>query len=839
MPVPDSPKLNQGSYSTNEWNAQAAEYEIQLGAALAKLPRVRKAAQKTLARLHDVLALDYLRRQRGRPAVKTLDEARKNTADVFFLNEPSSAGQIGTGNGSAYMKYLLGDQARVREIMTAIFNATYFRSVTLAKSQSHPDYEDVSLKETIQNIYFTEGNVGNAARLRLNTDHLTPYTDFLQRDTQLLTKRAEAEKTSIPAFKESLAQDVFSLGCIALYRGTEQYDEVRASYESREWQSDHSRSTTPQDYARLGLPLSKKEREFLGADPESLQLSSFDTTDMIPVSEVPVDPSTGEYDLMPWLQKKGVITYCPHYEIKGTDTQLTGFTLVKTQQVEGVGIRQADLEKGYAGPEFPLQWKEGWAYWGINPGSPWYATVRNTYGYRVVAAISGTTARMLLAFGWLNVKDCPASDYIEALMAWMLPCRDHSLYEIIKAADIAMLDPPNETQTVPTKGTKHCLIKNARDKQFVQTLTSQLKTGSEDAYPQIQKTLLDNTRLLTSPAMPPPPGTEAIYREKIANNSLQEVHEELHRMVELVRLCIQEVTDYRTQYPPDPPPSPYPDPDGQYKEFLHTRIDSVWKWLGRLEVNGPEFLETFPIERSIAIFVYTGEAFKVMNRAAESSELDGFIDAIWKEFERYITDGKGLGAIMPYVQGQNSLYGGLMSAREKYRCGSADKEEYLKLFEEEFKGRFDIWDPLFQESKLHNDMAGIALDSVGAYTCVAYRGTWCLWGNTGWPVEGQSRIMNPNLTIGALTSSSLLKEEAHDFAERKIEPGKRWGVLATITLTTGKPIDGISQLPEECEILIPRGVRLKGPDRKAPPRGDNIVKFPLQEVSISDPRDGE
>ena len=59
----------------------------------------------------------------------------------------------------------------------------------------------------------------------------------------------------------------------------------------------------------------------------------------------------------------------------------------------------------------------------------------NKRGFPLVAGISGTTARMLQSYMWLGLNDRERLlDFRLALMGWMLPERDHSLYEILKGS---------------------------------------------------------------------------------------------------------------------------------------------------------------------------------------------------------------------------------------------------------------------------------------------------------------------------------------------------------------------------------------------------------------------
>ena len=69
--------------------------------------------------------------------------------------------------------------------------------------------------------------------------------------------------------------------------------------------------------------------------------------------------------------------------------------------------------------------------------SGWYGKRLEKKGFSLINGTSGTTSRMLTiyrALGFNNKKDC--LDFRLALMGWMLPEEDHSLYEILKGSHV-------------------------------------------------------------------------------------------------------------------------------------------------------------------------------------------------------------------------------------------------------------------------------------------------------------------------------------------------------------------------------------------------------------------
>lgn len=85
----------------------------------------------------------------------------------------------------------------------------------------------------------------------------------------------------------------------------------------------------------------------------------------------------------------------------------------------------------------PLPWREGAV--ALRPiSNPWSRRVRS-FGIPVQTGISTTTARMLLAARLIGLDPRQQETFLGALMAWMLPGKDHTLFEIQRGAGIAGL----------------------------------------------------------------------------------------------------------------------------------------------------------------------------------------------------------------------------------------------------------------------------------------------------------------------------------------------------------------------------------------------------------------
>lgn len=90
---------------------------------------------------------------------------------------------------------------------------------------------------------------------------------------------------------------------------------------------------------------------------------------------------------------------------------------------------------GRLGPDTPLPWREGVT--AHDTTSSRWAKAISSMGFPVVDGVSGTTAKMLTAVKFLDLGRTTTEQFLGALMGWMLPGQDHSLFEIARGAQIA------------------------------------------------------------------------------------------------------------------------------------------------------------------------------------------------------------------------------------------------------------------------------------------------------------------------------------------------------------------------------------------------------------------
>ncbi|GGX57556.1 hypothetical protein [Streptomyces noursei] len=633
------------------WQAMASVYEQDLGARLAMRDEVKTAAQATIIRMYDVLAQDY---QHNSKTPLSMEKAREKAATAFFADDPKSAGQIGSYTGG--MAYLTGQAAEkptVREMMTALFNAAYFASNSRKDKASS---EDISLKNTVQRIYFNSSTTPerDAQTLDLNHAYLASYTDYLTNNTTLNALRKLFTK------QHAFDKDVFALGSLALYSSSH-YKEYQLCQIARGWRDPQGKYTYPADYLRLGsgTGLSAAERDHLGKAATILLLEGFDAT------FTQNDESLKPEQIADMKTKCNVIDVQNSYwyDPDGTKRCL-GYVTITAKQITTENVRASDLDHAAAaGPEYPLPWSEGWKSLGINPGSLWYKEYCLNRGYPLIAGLSGTAARMFSAFAWLNVPNCPALDFAKALLAWMLPTRDHSLYEILKAIHIATLNTKNQNETTSPSGQyrKQRLLPHPIDNTEIDALSAALKQGAAPAYPAIEKLLGLMTRdpniLDTSTPDPLSIITQKINtyvaengsKRKLDQSPLGDINGEDVMLISAMAKYIPMVDD-----PNNPPSKDRIQEEMNPREFdalnrlLNdeteiTRVEEINRWLKRMGVAGPDIAPPdgsgFAVASVCGIYAYTTATYALINSADKSpNRFDGIRDAALRGANKALDD---------------------------------------------------------------------------------------------------------------------------------------------------------------------------------------------------------
>lgn len=126
-------------------------------------------------------------------------------------------------------------------------------------------------------------------------------------------------------------------------------------------------------------------------------------------------------------QRLGLITTAGHYEGQGAPLGRLERAFVES------------VADGPLRPDDPLPWREGRTAHENTSGR--WARLTTDAGHSVVDGISATATRMMVAAEFLGMDRIARERFLGALLGWMLPSRDHSLFEIVRGAQLANLEP--------------------------------------------------------------------------------------------------------------------------------------------------------------------------------------------------------------------------------------------------------------------------------------------------------------------------------------------------------------------------------------------------------------
>lgn len=370
MSLADLRGLQRLMRSRTEYVPAMLEFERHLGSYFASLPSTRREVMSAVQRLRSVLRL------------YTNAGFSGSELGSFTSPNPRSSGQVGQSLSPSQLEAMLDGDGNLRELMTAFFNAAFANA--FEASQSH----QMTLKRIVTSAL--ENQDWNLIRsLGLNEPVLRQYsavvTGWRRRSAHALFSTFSPNGSAI------FNSDVFSMGTmtfsvpiaktlgLALSRNG-----LRRDRRSEERIPNNPFRRGPAHFARLGVPLSARERAFLQGHDELRRASDLEMA--VPES------GTG-----PSLEREG--------------------------------------------PELPLPWESGAALFRILNGRK--EEVLHDRGLPVLADHSATTMRMLFAYRWLTPNGTSAEelDFLRGLLAWMLTAEDHSLREIVTvAAAVGALD---------------------------------------------------------------------------------------------------------------------------------------------------------------------------------------------------------------------------------------------------------------------------------------------------------------------------------------------------------------------------------------------------------------
>ncbi|WP_157968441.1 eCIS core domain-containing protein [Streptomyces geranii] len=344
------------------------DFEAKVGAHYFNDPETRALAALAVDKLKGTLSL-VIKKELAKddPDADVQEAAEERAKKVFFRNDVTSAGQVGTPHqvGATY-KELLGD-GNVRELMTAFFNAAYYNGNPLPDTAGSVDtLQNQIISGAVERAFPTTPAAMPEGGDRDADPGSTEQREELLRVGRWLRSR---RRRAASAVMKMFAKDPFATGNLTALSASPWFQSFTfgASVRRRRRIAEKDvRPRTPKFYAEAGAPLGVLERHFVEQH----------------------------------LRQEGELA-------------------------EGERL----------GADQPLPWREGSvAYRGIsNRWSRWVGS----FGIPVQTGISATTARMLRAARLIGLSPQQQETFLGALMAWMLPGGDHTLFEIERGAGIA------------------------------------------------------------------------------------------------------------------------------------------------------------------------------------------------------------------------------------------------------------------------------------------------------------------------------------------------------------------------------------------------------------------
>ncbi|WP_203896700.1 hypothetical protein, partial [Actinoplanes xinjiangensis] len=412
-PEPPAPLRPKSPQESNE------QFERRLGAHLSRSPRIRDTAVKVAARLNEVLN-----------DAKAKPSPTGAPGKAFVQRKADSAGQAGTGLKDAEVASLLRD-GNLREVMTALYNAAYYNK--------KPGPGETTFKLLALDI-IRNRDWARSDRLGLDTAELKAYAEFLDNPLR------QAVKQELPPEREFDGDDdpfrAFNLIARSGDRQKadlavrEQNESGRTARGSRD-QVRGPYAVTPRQLRLAGTDLGTFETAFLrsrAAGPFTVDTMS---TEDVPLDQVTYGPD-GRPDLSTVLSARNTaavtVEFGPEVDGRPAVSRVTREVLGTAKHPEPW---KSWLGANEQGPELPLPWVSGRAFYRLDPASAWFQEVNQEREIPVTSGTSLTSARLLTMFRMLNVPGVSERDFLAAATAWMLAADNHSLYEVLRGAEIA------------------------------------------------------------------------------------------------------------------------------------------------------------------------------------------------------------------------------------------------------------------------------------------------------------------------------------------------------------------------------------------------------------------
>ncbi|WP_406287569.1 DUF4157 domain-containing protein [Streptomyces sp. NBC_00209] len=444
----------------------------------------------------------------------------------------------------------------------------------------------------------------------------------------------------------------------------------------------------------------------------------------------------------------------------------------------GAPLSARELEfAGKPGPTDKLPWNEGVAYWEIQQNEAW-PKANAERGVPVVAGMSGTTTRMLKTFQWINVPGVDAFDYRMAVMGWMLPSWDHSLYEILRGSWAAGVKGPGET-------------------------VARAGRGAALMYQSIA------------------PFTEEELRQNVCVDG-----QFPHELMYLAQANNARAVDPAASGFMEPGQATAGEVPGRYADFLAGSKPEIADWKARNnDASTATVAERLKPAHATALMAYTGGAHQMINSVVRSRLLP----------EGYAPYGTGGLA----AAGAEALSLQQIKKQLKWAAQDPDAEQVNTLEEDPviaprltaaqgtdpaakkaaiavIDARIDLLAPvLFEEMKAHADMTMEALKRLPPVTGTVFRGDWNAGGDGAVSQFGKQAALNyrpGSVFTTSFDSTSREESTAMQFMEgQQVSGVATHRILLELTLVGkyGRDVDPFHSYGNEAEILLMPGARFE------------------------------
>ncbi|WP_433492495.1 DEAD/DEAH box helicase [Nocardia grenadensis] len=389
-----------------EWRQLRGRYELALARYLYNSAITRQAIVETVRRLREVLTGLH-------------PEATSEQIDEAFF-APEIDRWDGIVRRSVPLEELLRD-GNPRELMAALLNAmlrggernppcSTTLDAGLIKLFQQPEWETAAADLGL--------DVPALRGVRASMLESTPLADLTVKDLHLVRHATLRTDAALRVFDE--------------------YDR-RSRADVRSRTDENRRLLTVQDWALMGMPLSRRELEAVPGGLRAFRISRLDP-DRIPRDHRGrVDADALEAQLK--SEDSTVENVLPLYVYDERGRRVrddSGNAVIRTVLVyhnHGIVDAAAALRLDPRRYAVRIPWRPGGARFDFKPNGAWFQEKAIEHKIPTLTGISGTTARMMTRFAWLRPPGVFERDFAGAVVAALYP--HHTDYEIVQAMRMA------------------------------------------------------------------------------------------------------------------------------------------------------------------------------------------------------------------------------------------------------------------------------------------------------------------------------------------------------------------------------------------------------------------